>query len=205
MIASIKRPQPNTRAPAWHASFLAMLPAIRRTAQITFRKVCPELREELVQEIAANCFTAYARLVEIGREDLAFPSALARFAIAQVRVGRRVGNRLRIRDVMSEYAQHRKNFQVEPLHYFDQEENCWQEIVVEDKRATPAEIAACRIDFASWLRLLPRRRRKIASRAGWWRDHKRRREEVRPVGGESLTAPPMAKGKLGGVSRRTQA
>ncbi len=63
---------------------------------------------------------------------------------------------------MSKYAQHRKNFQVEPLHYFDEEENCWQEIVVENKRATPAEIAACRIDFASWLRRLPRRRRKIA-------------------------------------------
>jgi hypothetical protein len=26
--------------------------------------------------------------------------------------------------------------------------------VVEDHRAGPAEIAACRIDFASWLRLL---------------------------------------------------
>ncbi len=162
MIAAIKRPKPKTRTPAWHAAFLAMLPAIRRQAQITFRKVPLELRHDLIQEVIANCFTAYARLVELGQEDVAFPSALARFAVAQIRVGRRVGNRLRVRDVMSEYAQHRENFQVESLHYFDGEENCWQEIVVEDKRATPAEIAACRIDFASWLRLLPRRRRKIA-------------------------------------------
>jgi hypothetical protein len=162
MIASIKRPKHKTRAPAWHASFLAMLPAIRRQAQIAFRKVCPELREELTQEVVANCFAAYARLVELGKEELAFPSALARFAIAHVRVGRQVGNRLRIGDAMSSYAQHQKGFHVERLHYFDDEENCWQEIVVEDKRATPAEIAACRIDFASWLRLLPSRRRKIA-------------------------------------------
>jgi hypothetical protein len=32
---------------------------------------------------------------------------------------------------------------------------------VEDKRATPADIAACRIDFVSWLKLLPGQRRQI--------------------------------------------
>jgi hypothetical protein len=162
MIAPIKRPQPKTEAPAWHAVFLAMLPTIHHSAQIAFRKVAPELREELIQEVVANCFAAHARLVELGKEELAFPSALARFAISQVRVGRGVGKRLRIREVMSGYAQHRKGFQVERLDYFDEEENCWQEALVEDKRATPAEIAACRIDFSNWLRLLPRRRRKIA-------------------------------------------
>jgi hypothetical protein len=51
---------------------------------------------------------------------------------------------------------------VERLDHFDREESQWQEIVVEDHRAGPAEIAACRIDFASWLRLLPVRRRKVA-------------------------------------------
>jgi hypothetical protein len=71
-------------------------------------------------------------------------------------------NRLRIGDVISEYAQHQKNFQVEPLHYFDQEENCWEQILIEDKRATPAEVAACRIDFAEWLHRLTARLRKIA-------------------------------------------
>jgi hypothetical protein len=162
MIASIKYPKSETQAPAWHASFMAMLPAIRRQAQITFRKVPLELRHDLIQEVIANCFTAYSRLVELDQEDVAFPSALARFAVAQIRAGRRVGNRLRVRDVMSEYAQHRKKFQVEPLHFFDEEEGTWEEILVEDKRATPAEIAACRIDFSSWLRKLPRQRRKIA-------------------------------------------
>jgi hypothetical protein len=33
---------------------------------------------------------------------------------------------------------------------------------VEDKRATPADVAACRIDFAEWLRRLSVRLRKIA-------------------------------------------
>jgi len=87
MIAFIKRTMANPQVPTWHARFLAMLPAIRRTAQISFRKIRPELRNELTQEVIANCLVAYARLVKLGKEDLAFPSALARFAIAQTRVG----------------------------------------------------------------------------------------------------------------------
>ncbi len=45
---------------------------------------------------------------------------------------------------------------------YDAEEECWQEVVVEDRRAGPAEVAATRIDFSTWLHLLPRRLRKIA-------------------------------------------
>jgi hypothetical protein len=162
MIA-VNEPQYSTGTkPANHATFLAMLPAIRRTAQISFRKVRPELRGELIEEVVANCYVAYARLVERGQADRALPSPLARFAIAQVRVGRRVGNRLRISDALSHYAQYQNGFQVERLDHFDDEENCWQQILIEDKRATPAEVAACRIDFAEWLRRLTARLRKIA-------------------------------------------
>jgi hypothetical protein len=152
----------NSEVPAWHAGFLALEPAIRRKAKITFRLAEPELREELVAEVVAGAMVAYARLFERGKVELAFASPLARFAIRQVRSGRTVGNQRRIREVLPGFAQQRKGFQVERLDYFDEEENCWREIVVEDKRATPADIAACRIDFASWLRLLPNRRRKIA-------------------------------------------
>jgi hypothetical protein len=162
MIAQIKQRKSKAKSQASHIRFLAMLPAIRRQAHIAFREVRPQLREELVQEVVASSFATYARLVELGKEELAFPYPLARFAIGQVRAGRKLGNPLRIREVTSEYAQRHNGFQVERLDYFDDEENCWQEIVVEDKRATPADIAACRIDFASWLRLLPSLRRKIA-------------------------------------------
>ena len=105
---------------------------------------------------------AYARLVERGKQHVAFPTALARYALAQVRTGRRVGSRLCIREVLSHYAQCQTGFIVERLDHYDANEECWQEVVVEDKRATPAEIAACRIDFASWLKLLPSRERRIA-------------------------------------------
>ena len=42
------------------------------------------------------------------------------------------------------------------------EEEAWAEISVEDKHAGPAETAIVRIDFSTWLQLLPRRLRKIA-------------------------------------------
>jgi hypothetical protein len=138
-----------------------MLPAIRQRAEMSFRKLCPDLRIEMVDEVIANCLVAYARLVEQGRDHLAFPSALARFAVAQVRQGRRIGARLNIRDVASRYAQHRNGFLVERLDQFDTSTDEWKEVLVEDRRATPADTAATRIDFADWLATLSSLRRKI--------------------------------------------
>ena len=37
------------------------------------------------------------------------------------------------------------------------------EVLVEDRRAGPADTAVVRIDFAAWLQLLPRRLRNIAT------------------------------------------
>jgi hypothetical protein len=145
-----------------HAAFLKMLPAIRRAAQISFRKADQELRDELISEVVARAYVGFAALAERGQLDRAMPTPLARYAIAQVRTGRRVGNRLRIRDLLSNYAQYRKNFIVERIDYFDDLENCWEQLVVEDRRATPADVAICRIDFAAWLHSLGARVREIA-------------------------------------------
>ena len=47
--------------------------------------------------------------------------------------------------------------------HFDEEENAWQEAVVQDTRATPVfDIVAFRVDFADWLASLSRRDRRIA-------------------------------------------
>jgi hypothetical protein len=162
MIAFAKTPKRKRLAPAWQKAFLEMLPTIRRSAEIAFRAASPEARDDLVEEVIANAFVAYANLVRLGNRDSAFASALARYAIAQIRDGRRVGNRRRIRDVMSGYAQRHKAFHVVGLDFYDRPEERWLEIVVEDRRAGPAEIAVLRIDFQNWLRLLPRRQRKIA-------------------------------------------
>ena len=77
-----------------------------------------------------------------------YPSPLARYAIAQVRAGRRIGNKLNVRDVLSPYCQQRKGITVERLDKYDKEEDAWREALVEDRHAGPAEIARVRIDFA---------------------------------------------------------
>jgi hypothetical protein len=162
MIARVKRPTSKCNAQARHHEFLAMLPAIRHSARIAFRKLPPELRHDLIAEVVANSYVAFARLVERGEADRASASPLARYAIAQIRVGRRVGSRLRIGDALSTYAQFRKQFSVERPDHFSEEKGCWGEILVEDKRATPADVAAWRIDFSEWLRRMTARLRKIA-------------------------------------------
>jgi hypothetical protein len=139
-----------------------MLPRIQRQASVAFRNTLPEAREELIAEVVANAYHGYCRLVELGKQDLAFATPLAQFAIRRVRSNRFLGGRQRPRDVMLAHDQTAGRSVVERLDHFDREESQWREIVVEDHRAGPAEIAACRIDFASWLRLLPVRRRKVA-------------------------------------------
>jgi hypothetical protein len=60
---------------------------------------------------------------------------LASYAIKQVKDGRRVGNRLNVREVLSKYAQQHKGFVVVRLDKFDEEEGQWQEVLIEDKSA----------------------------------------------------------------------
>lgn len=50
---------------------------------------------------------------------------------------------------------------IEPLDHRD-EEGCWQEVLVEHRTCTPADLAASRIDFLAWLGSLSARDQKIA-------------------------------------------
>lgn len=150
-------------APSWHR-FLSMLPQIRNYAAGRFRHLKPEAQEEAIQETIANALVAFARLAELGKIDLAYPTVLARFAVAQIRSGRKVGGTLNVHDASSEYAQRKKGFHLERLDQFDADENQWQEAVVQDTRSAPVSETACfRIDFSTWLRSLPWRHRRIAS------------------------------------------
>ena len=149
--------------PDWNGRFLAMLPIIATHAKIAFRHLGPEARAEAVQAVVCNAMCAFIRLVELGKENIAYATVLAKYGVAQVKDGRMVGGHLNIRDVSSGYCQRQKGVIVERLDRYDEEEDCWREALVEDRGAGPAEIAATRLDFAAWLRLLPRRLRKIAT------------------------------------------
>ena len=143
--------------------FLPMLPAIRRAASFAFRHVRRVLREDLIAEVIANAFAAFRRLVARGKAALAYPTVLAKFAVRQVCEGRRLGSRTSGRDILSPSAQRRFGFSVQPFSQFSSERQ-WQELVVEDRHVSPAEVAALRIDFATWLKRLKRSQRQMALR-----------------------------------------
>ena len=162
MKTSAKSVRCRKSPPAWQDAFMEMVPAIEIHARISFKHLGAEAREEAIQEVVCNACCAYARLVELKKTDLAYPSALARFGVAQTKDGRKVGGTRNCGDVLSGYCQQKKNVLVDRLDQFDSEDEAWEEILVEDRHAGPAETAITRIDFATWLQHLPHRLRKIA-------------------------------------------
>jgi hypothetical protein len=148
--------------PAWHAGFLKLLPGIRRCARHAFRNLRGDSLDEAIAEISANALVAYARLVERGKADIAYATPLAMYAIKQFHSGRRTGSKLNVKDISSAYCQTMKRVRLRRLDRYDPEEDCWKEILVEDRSAGPAQIVASRLDFAGWLRTLSKRDRKLA-------------------------------------------
>ena len=142
--------------------FLEMFPTLCKAIKRGFRYLRGDRREEAIQEALANAFVAFARLVDLGRMQFAFPSALARFAVAQVREGRRVGGSLNIGDVSSEYSQQRKHLQEQRLDLFNRHTAQWCEVIVEDYQTPIPDQVCFRIDFPEWLSRLPNRDRRVA-------------------------------------------
>ena len=141
---------------SWHAPFLAMLPTIQRCAHRAFRGLSAHDREEAAAAVLALALTAYVRLFELGKPELAYATVLAKYAVRQYRAGRRLGCRLNCRDVVSPACQRRRGFAVESL-------DAWKLALAEDRRTTPAKLAAMRIDFEAWLATLTRRDRQLAN------------------------------------------
>jgi hypothetical protein len=142
--------------------FVLIIPVIRNHARVSFCKMQPEEKEELIEECLANAFRAYARLLELGKHDLIYPTVLAKFAVKQVRSGRRVGGKLNCQDVLSLYAQKRKAIKIERLDRFDPEEQAWLEAVVEDTETPVPEQVAFRVDFPAWLKQYQVPKRRLA-------------------------------------------
>ena len=160
MIAPIKKSR--IIRPRWHAAFLVMLPIIVRHFRVAFRHLRAEAKEEAIAEAPANACAAYRRLVKQGRAHMGFPTVLARFAVAQVFDGTRVGSGQNTRDVLSSRAQKKKCFQVQRLDHFDDENDQWIEAVVEDPHTPVFDQVCFRMDFPAWMARLSRRNRRIA-------------------------------------------
>ncbi len=161
MIANVRKIRQTTSS-VCREQFELLLPLIREQARFAFRDQPSERRQDLVAEVIANAFVACKRLVERGLSDVVYPTPLAQYAIKQVRAGRRVGSKLNVRDVSSEYAQREKRFTVERLDRFDERKGEWREVVVEDRKVGPADTAAARLDISDWLATLPKHKRRVA-------------------------------------------
>src|SRR5450432_3340159 len=109
MIAITKQPRQTVTAQQ-NERFLEMLPLIRSQARLAFRRLQLELKQELVQEVVANAYCAFAGLVSRGKANLAYATPLANYAIRRVLAGRRVGTKLNSGDVCSVVAQRRWGF-----------------------------------------------------------------------------------------------
>jgi hypothetical protein len=141
--------------------FEAWIPRVARLASWAFRRCEQDLREELIAETIADVFCAYARLVDCGREHDAHLTVLAGYAIKRVGSGLRTGTPRNLYDLTSRYSQLRSGLRVESLDVSSTDRE-WQQLIVDSRRATPADVAALRIDLRCWLATLSVRDRAIA-------------------------------------------
>ena len=162
MVSPARSPQSRFSIAKCQAAYLQMMPAIKRHARIAFRYLKPEAKQEAVQNVLCNTWAALVGLARRGKLDQAFPSILAGFGVKQTRDYRVVGGHLDIKDVLSKYCQVNKGVFVKRLDHYDDEENGWYQVLIEDRRSGPADIACTRIDFDAWLHSLPCRHRRLA-------------------------------------------
>ena len=158
MIATTDVPRPDANCQE-NDLFVQFIPAIKRHARVAFRNLRPQERAEAVSEVVANAFVAFRRLAERGKLDVAYPSPLARFAVAQVRAGRRVGNKLASHDVFSFVVQREQEFTIESLEPMVPHD--WCEALVDNTVTPVADAAAFRLDFPAWLGSLRPRDREV--------------------------------------------
>ncbi len=140
--------------PACHKAFLALLGDIRRHTHRALRGMRGEAREDAFAEVVASCYVAFDRLCTLDKQDLAYPSVLVRYAVAQYFAGRRVGNRFRKRDVFSPANKR-------PVLHIDQRSG-WHELLIDDHSTPVSDQAAFRIDFPAWLDSLSTKKRRVA-------------------------------------------
>jgi hypothetical protein len=161
---------------ALHATFLAhVLPRVEAHGRVYFRHVRSDRKEELLAELRGLAWKWYVRLVQRGKDVLAFVSALAVYAARAVNSGRRVCGHERKKEVLSPVAQRLQGFALEALPQatstsherlyaspHGQERLDAFEERLRDNTLTPVpDQAAFRLDFPAWLRTLTARERRL--------------------------------------------
>jgi len=141
----------------WQTNFLGILPAVQQHARISFRRLHGEARQEAIAATIARAFVDYGILAQQRKLARAYPCSLAEFAVRRVRAGRAVGAPRNTRDVFNR-DRHRLHIQsLTP----SASAGTWHDLVLANRRVTPADQAAFNVDFQEWLGQWPPRHRAI--------------------------------------------
>jgi hypothetical protein len=146
--------------------FEMMLPKIRSFAAYAFRRYGWEQREELIAETVAQAYLAILRLAQARKLAVAYPTPLSRNAVRHVLAGRRVASSANHRQDVLAAAHWRRGSGTLQRLTPNATSGDWEELIT-DRRATPSELAACRLDFRSWLAQLHRSKRRLAIRLAY--------------------------------------
>jgi hypothetical protein len=116
----------------------------------------------------------FTRMAQKGKDATQFPAALATFAARAVQSGRRLCGQEKAKDVLSPSAQKKHSFSVEPLPAWtrspreqrnspggQKDQDVFEQRLADNTRTPPADQAAFRIDFKSWLATRTDRDRRI--------------------------------------------
>ena len=139
----------------WQTNFLHIMPAVQHHAGMCFRRLPSEAREEAVAATIARAFVDYGILARQRKLARAYPYSLAEDAVRRVRAGRIIGGPQTNRDLFNHEPRH-----LQSLTPCDSA-GSWRELVLENRRVTPADQAAFNVDFQDWLGQWPPRHRDI--------------------------------------------
>jgi hypothetical protein len=141
----------------WQAGFLNILPVIQNNAQIQFRRLPAEQRQEAIQEAIAAAAVSFQVLAAKGRAHDAHPSTIATHAVQHVRGHRHVGgSQEAARDVMSSVARRRHGFKLD-LGNCDRLQN----MLTASGRVDVPDLVAFKVDFDFWFSTFARRDQRI--------------------------------------------
>src|SRR5262249_36265018 len=91
-----------------HTAFLPLLPRVELHGRVYFRGLkCPDTRADRIAEMVALAWRWFLRLIELGKNPLEFPTAIADFAARAVKAGRRLCGKHKGKDVLNPLAQQR--------------------------------------------------------------------------------------------------
>jgi hypothetical protein len=153
-----------------HSQFEAALPSMDSVLCYQFRKWPRRHRADALADARAACWHAWSGLIRRGKDPLAIgPTGIAAYAARYVKNGRQFGCGTSGRGNMDVYHPRAQRDGLKLISLdrdFEPDAGAqtdvWREWLAEDNRTTPADEAAFRIDFSTWLASLPERKRQMA-------------------------------------------